>query len=941
MRRGLAVPSAVLITLSAALSIEANPVAADSGEIVGYVVRGVGNGHGRGLSQWGAFGRATDPDDPQSWEQILDTYYGGTIAGDVDNREISVRLTGWDNSQLVGAISTTSSLKWNDVDETYTALLASRTSRGWEIFGRLSGAECRDNIPIPVPTKELRLGDGQSIRDPDVKALQRLLDHLGFSPGPADGWFGNQTQWALTAYQQSVGLPSDGIWDADDWNFVDIESTSDESTDWMLLTVEPIPVSADLPEIYITSTANTAEPRVSAGELLGLCTPQGEVRHYRGSIEVEDNGGNSRVINVAPIEDYLKGVVPLEVSASWGDAANGRGMNALRAQAVAARSYALAENRNWGYATTCDTTSCQVYGGAARRSEPGAAALPIEQTNTNQAIVDTAGVVRIHSTSDGSTGTIARTEFSASNGPRTAGGLFPALDDPWDNVASNPLHRWSRIITTDQLDAAWEDRVESWGATYDSQDVRTRADATSEWDGIWSNCVVLSGTDCESTDTSANSISAVSFRNAFGLPSHGFEITPIRATPEPRGTFALIGDSVAESIAGRTSSSIDTSTLGRFLGESYEITFNNSLSSRPTVGTGFSAGDGVDVAQSVPVGAEVAVIVLGYNDASEDFGSHIDEMMNALTNRNVAQVYWLNLSTRRDAPVLIPQVSLNVGIGAPPALPDDNVRELQRYLQATGFSPGGVDGWFGSQTQGALVNYQQTYDLPADGSWDEEDWQFALTLPVARVYERHNAALSEGATRWDTLTILDWNACSSSPDADRWFSDDVHLTESGRIEFSDFIARSLINGATTCLDDPPETVGEDREHEGIVLRTPARLVDTRPGFPTAVNDNTDTPLTPGTTLEIPIAGTPGTPTNITGAIVNIAAVNPTGPGHLTAWPCNDPYPGEHVSILNYTTATTTANAAPIAIGPNGKLCIRTSTTTHIITDILGHTTTNN
>ncbi|MEI2421668.1 hypothetical protein V6O07_15440, partial [Arthrospira platensis SPKY2] len=77
----------------------ATPVAAAPGnpsQIVGLLVQGVGNGHGRGMSQWGAYGRAVNGG--QNWQQILDTYYSGTALGDAANRDITVRLVGLDDS---------------------------------------------------------------------------------------------------------------------------------------------------------------------------------------------------------------------------------------------------------------------------------------------------------------------------------------------------------------------------------------------------------------------------------------------------------------------------------------------------------------------------------------------------------------------------------------------------------------------------------------------------------------------------------------------------------------------------------------------------------------------------------------------------------------------------------------------------------------------------
>ncbi|NNE10868.1 MAG: SpoIID/LytB domain-containing protein, partial [Ilumatobacter sp.] len=78
------------------------------------------------------------------------------------------------------------------------------------------------------------------------------------------------------------------------------------------------------------------------------------------------SSGN-RVVNEVDVENYLRGVLPKEVPPSWGDSGGGSGMHALRAQSVAARSYGLSQSR-YGYASTCDTSSCQVYGGAATRT---------------------------------------------------------------------------------------------------------------------------------------------------------------------------------------------------------------------------------------------------------------------------------------------------------------------------------------------------------------------------------------------------------------------------------------------------------------------------------------------------------------------------------------------------------------------------------------------
>lgn len=82
---------------------------------------------------------------------------------------------------------------------------------------------------------------------------------------------------------------------------------------------------------------------------------------YRGRLEVFANTkGTLTVVNVVPLEDYVRGVVPNELSpGGWPE------LEALKAQAVAARTYAVSNLRRFsaeGYDLTPDTRS-QVYGG--------------------------------------------------------------------------------------------------------------------------------------------------------------------------------------------------------------------------------------------------------------------------------------------------------------------------------------------------------------------------------------------------------------------------------------------------------------------------------------------------------------------------------------------------------------------------------------------------
>ena len=98
---------------------------------------------------------------------------------------------------------------------------------------------------------------------------------------------------------------------------------------------------------------------------------------YRGNLMIQNKDGKLTVINNVNIEDYIKGVVPSEMPSGWET-------EALKAQAIAARSFALAnlgKRAQFGYDLN-DTTEDQVYGGAA-----------VETYKTNQIVEDTKGLV--------------------------------------------------------------------------------------------------------------------------------------------------------------------------------------------------------------------------------------------------------------------------------------------------------------------------------------------------------------------------------------------------------------------------------------------------------------------------------------------------------------------------------------------------------------------
>ena len=156
-------------------------------------------------------------------------------------------------------------------------------------------------------------------------------------------------------------------------------------------------------------------------------------RAYRGKISVDVVDGKLRAVNVVGLEQYLYGVVPAEMPAGWS-------AEALKAQAVAARSYALA-TRNVGapYDAYSDTRS-QMYLG-----------LSAESPSSTAAVDATKGQVLSYG------GKVATTFFYSSSGGQTESSLdwlgssvpyLISVPDPYDDIS--PYHNWGPVPLTAQ-----------------------------------------------------------------------------------------------------------------------------------------------------------------------------------------------------------------------------------------------------------------------------------------------------------------------------------------------------------------------------------------------------------------------------------------------------------------------------------------------------------
>jgi hypothetical protein len=128
---------------------------------------------------------------------------------------------------------------------------------------------------------------------------------------------------------------------------------------------------------------------------------------------------------------------------------------------------------------------------------------------------------------------------------------------------------------------------------------------------------------------------------------------------------------------------------------------------------------------------------------------------------------------------------------------------------------------------------------------------------------------------------------------------------------------------------------------GVVPVSPGRLLDTRDGFPTVDDDGRVGVLAAGEVLRLRVVGRGGVPgSGVSAVMLNVAAVAPSGGGHMTVWPCDDPVPSEHVSVLNFSAGVTVANAFVVGVGGSGDVCVRVAAATDVIADVFGYVSNN-
>jgi stage II sporulation protein D len=252
-------------------------------------------------------------------------------------------------------------------------------------------------------------------------------------------------------------------------------------------------------------------------------------RPYRGKIVVSTDGKQLQVVDTVGLEAYLKGVVPSEMPSGWP-------AEALKAQAVAARSYALANlTKGRGFDLYGDTRS-QVYGG-----------LDAEATTASDAVDATKGQVVLYN------GKVADTLFFSTSGGRTAsaadatGAAVPYLvpvADPYDSLS--PYHAWGPVL----FDAAKVETQLKLAAPIASLQV------TNGTDGRVKTVTVVSSDDSRATLTGSQLRGQLELRSTWFTPAL-LRLQPVTKTMTYGGAVSLSG-----SAEGADTASLEAKATG-------------------------------------------------------------------------------------------------------------------------------------------------------------------------------------------------------------------------------------------------------------------------------------------------------------------------------------------------------------------------------------------
>lgn len=292
---------------------------------------------------------------------------------------------------------------------------------------------------------------------------------------------------------------------------------------------------------------------------------------YYGSFCYERiGGGDLTVVNLVSLEDYVRGILPYEMSNAWP-------LEALKAQAVCARSYTMTNiNRHSAYHfDICNTTHCQVYYGTGSAN-----------ATTDRAVDETIGEYAWYG------GEICQTYYHSCDGGATENSenvwrdelpYLRGASDPFESLVEDeiPGYRWSKSYTGKELQAM----MLASGYTTCGEVADVRVTKTTPTGNVYSVTV----TDVNGTNFT---VSKDSVRTVFGVSSLRYTISG--SSGGEIGEYFVAGGGTLDSMSGAWSIDEDGNLTRIKAGSVYAVT-----------------GDGTQAVAAVSAGSDGTFVFSG------------------------------------------------------------------------------------------------------------------------------------------------------------------------------------------------------------------------------------------------------------------------------------------------------------------------------------------
>jgi hypothetical protein len=265
--------------------------------------------------------------------------------------------------------------------------------------------------------------------------------------------------------------------------------------------------------------------------------------------------------------------------------------------------------------------------------------------------------------------------------------------------------------------------------------------------------------------------------------------------------------------------------------------------------------------------------------------------------------------------------------------------DVDLIVDVNGFTPGG--GSVEPLVPTRLLETRGGFDT-IDGVSEGQGRVRAGSTTTLRVADR-------GGVDPDADAVL-VNATALNPSADVFLT--IYPCDEDRPDASNVNANrgAVVNNlvlakvsaaGTICIFSSVETdvlvdvAGYVPESGGLLSIVPARLIDTRFGFDTVdgLNEGAGRVGTASVTT-LQVAGRGGVDDGATGAVLNLVAVAPDGPGFMTAYPCDEDRP--NASNVNFVPGRVVSNSVVVKLSSSGTVCLFSTSRTDIVVDVVGY-----